>query len=139
MVRVVLDTVVFLRALLNPRNRSGKFLFEYAGRYRIIFSKETLVELLEVIRRPELTRKYKRLAGIDMRRVLDLLAQTEIVELREIPAIVRDPSDDIFVATAHAGHADYIVSEDKDLLSLGESTGIPVINTAAFIHALENL
>jgi predicted nucleic acid-binding protein len=39
--------------------------------------------------------------------------------LGEVPAFTRDPKDDKFVACALAGHADYVISLDKDVLSLG--------------------
>ncbi|MBI4759208.1 MAG: putative toxin-antitoxin system toxin component, PIN family, partial [Chloroflexi bacterium] len=50
----------------------------------------------------------------------------------------RDPKDDIFVATALAGQVDYLVSEDKDLLVLGSTTGVPIIDTQTFIELLES-
>lgn len=134
--RVVLDTVVFVRALINPKSRSGRLLFQHADSFTLIFSQATAQELLEVIRRSELTRKYQGLANFNLRRVIDLLAQAEAVEIGVPPRMVRDPADDIFVAQALAGSADYIVSEDKDLLSLGESAGVPVLTTEAFLAIL---
>ena len=62
-------------------------------------------------------------AGMDTRRVLDLLSQAELVEISTIPADSRDLKDDKFLATAVLGQADYVVSEDRDLLDLGECQG----------------
>ena len=138
MLRIVLDTVVFVRALINPQSRSGRLLSEYVDRYKIIVSKPTAQELLEVIQRPELTRKYRSLAKISLRQVIDLLAKAEAVDIGVAPRIVRDPKDDIFIATALAGQADYLISEDKDLLILGNTVGVPIINTQTFIELLES-
>ena len=138
MLRIVLDTVVFVRALINPHSRSGRLLLEHAHRYKIIISKPTAQELLEVIRRPELVRKYRRLADINPHRMIDLLAQAEAVDIGAPPPIARDPNDNMFIATALAGRADYLISEDKDLLSLGDSAGVRIIDTAAFIHLRES-
>ncbi len=113
MLRVVLDTVVFVRALLNPKSRCGRLLFEYVDRYQIIVSQATARELLEVLQRPELTRKYPALNAISLRRVIDLLAQAETVAVTGVPEIVRDPKDNIFVATALAGQADYLSAKTK--------------------------
>jgi putative PIN family toxin of toxin-antitoxin system len=124
----VIDTVVFVRALLNPHSKSGRLLFEMADRYTIIVSKPTAQEALEVIKRPELTRKN----------VIYLVSQAEAVEIDTPPPVVRDPKDDIFVATAIAGQADYIVSEDKDLLSLGKSVGVEVIDTRTFLALISD-
>jgi len=56
-----------------------------------------------------------------------------------VPPVVRDPEDDIIVATAVAGQADFIVSEDKDLLGLKTVSGIRITNTEAFLARLEGL
>lgn len=138
MLRVVLDTVVFVRALINPKGRSGRLLFQYADRYRILVSRETLVELLEVIHRPELTRKYRSLGEVHMKRVLDLVSQAELVETSGARARSRDPKDDIFIETAISGRAHCIVSEDKDLLSLEKVEGIPILNTMSFLEWIES-
>ena len=138
MLRVVLDTVLFVRALLNPKSRSGRLLLEHTSRFTIIISDPTVRELLEVIHRPELVAKYKDLDRLDMRAVIDLVTKGEAVSIGQLPSVVRDPNDNIFVATALAGRADYIVSEDKDLLVLEQTAGVAVINTAAFMARLES-
>lgn len=137
MLRVVLDTVVFVRALINPHSRSGRLLSEHSNRFKIIISKPTAQELLEVIRRPELTRKYRSLATISPRQVIDLLSRADLVEIGKPPPIARDPKDDMFVATALAGQADYLVSEDKDLLTLGDAAGVSIIDTQTFLKLLQ--
>lgn len=135
-VRVVLDTVVFVRALINPHSHSGQLFADYADQYILLVSKPTAQEVLEVLQRPELKRKFKQIGRVDMRRVIDLVSQAQFVELGEIVSVVRDPKDDIIVATAVAGQADFIVSEDKDLLDLKQVEGIPIVNTRAFLARL---
>jgi putative PIN family toxin of toxin-antitoxin system len=49
----------------------------------------------------------------------------------------RDPSDDIFLACALSSNAQYIVSFDKDLLSLGKPFGIEILTPAAFLAKFE--
>ncbi len=138
MLRIVLDTVIFVRALINPKSRSGRLLFEFADLYTLIVSKPTAQELLEVIHRPELTAKYPSLGKINISRVIDLLSQAEAVEIGTPPSVVRDPKDDILVATALEGHADYLVSEDKDLLVLGNTAGVAIINTKTLLELFGN-
>lgn len=136
--RVVLDTVVFVRALINARSYSGRILSEFAPRYTLLVSKETAQELLEVIRRPELTAKYKKLATIRIESVIQQIAQAELVTLDEIPSVVRDVKDDIFVAAARRGNANYVVTEDKDLLELTDEFDFEIVNTRTFIEILES-
>lgn len=86
----------------------------------------------------------------DMRRHLglkkgDLVAVTPTdggvlikpVEVRDVPAVSRDAKDDKFLATAVAGRAASIVSENRDLLDIEEYEGIPIIAAAAFLALLE--
>ena len=48
-----------------------------------------------------------------------------------------DPDDDMIIATAIAGKADYIISGDKrDMLSLKEVQGIPIITARQAVEKL---
>ena len=49
-------------------------------------------------------------------------------------AVPRDPDDDKIVACAVAAGAEYLVSRDRDLLSLGSYAGISIITPEEFIH-----
>jgi putative PIN family toxin of toxin-antitoxin system len=135
--RVVLDTVVFVRALINPHSRSGRILSDYSNRFTLLVSKPIVQELLDVLQRPELKRKFKSLGRVSIRQVIDQVTQAQFVEIGDVPSVVRDPKDDIFVATAVAGQADCIVSEDHDLLDLKTVSGIPIIDTEDFLARLE--
>jgi putative PIN family toxin of toxin-antitoxin system len=133
---VVFDTVVFMRALLNPRNRAGRLVFERSDEYTLVLSPPIIQEILEVLQRPEITRKVRSLAGIDMRHVIDMLAEAEIVEFDEAPSISRDPKDDKSLVTAHLGNAEFLVSEDRDLLDLTVYQGVRIVDTAQFLAIL---
>ena len=133
---VVIDTVVFVRSLLNPHSYSGRLIFAHADEYRLILSAPIVREIVEVLRRPEITSKIRFVAGMDTRRVLDLLSQAELVEVSDISQVSRDPKDDKFLATAVLGGADYVVSEDRDLLDLGEYQGIKILDVATFLKIL---
>lgn len=136
--RVVLDTVVFVRALINPHSRCGRLLSDHAERYILLVSKPTAREVLEVLQRPELKRKYRSIGRVNIQQAIDLVTQAELVEIGEVPSVVRDPKDDVIVATAIAGQANYIVSEDKDLLDLRTVSGIAIVDTKTFLKHLES-
>lgn len=136
MLTIVLDTVVFVRSLINPHSRCGRIVFAHGSSYRLVLSQPVLVEIIEVLRRPELTRKFRSLAGLDYERVLDIISQVEVVTIEAPPAVSRDPTDDKFLATARAAGADYLVSEDKDLLSLERYSGARIVDCATFLTIL---
>lgn len=137
MLRVVFDTVVFVRCLINPHSRWGDLVFTYYPRYRLFLSQPVILEILDVLRRPELTRKFRTLKGMDMARIIEILGQAEIVEVETVPKVSRDIKDDKFLATARAAGAEYLVTEDEDLLVIGEYEGIRIVDTADFLDILE--
>jgi putative PIN family toxin of toxin-antitoxin system len=136
-VKVVLDTVVFVRCLLNPRSRWGRLVFDHAAEYRLFISEEIRAEIVRVVARPELMRKYRYVAGNGQAALLRRLASAKVVEVLDVPRVSRDPTDDKFLATAKAAEADFLVTEDDDLLVLGEYEGTTIVTAAAFLHLLE--
>ena len=51
----------------------------------------------------------------------------------------RDPEDDMFLACGLAAEAQYIVSNDRDLLALGRPFGIRIVTPAELLRSLEEL
>ena len=135
--RVVFDTVVFVRSLLNPYSQAGRLVFAHADDYALLLSEPLVREILDVLQRPEITRKIRAVANMDMGRLLDLFSQAEVVEPATILPVCRDPNDDKVLATAVAGGVDVIVSADKDLLDLAAYQGITIVDVATFLGILE--
>jgi putative PIN family toxin of toxin-antitoxin system len=138
MLDVVFDTVVFVRSLINPYGAWGRLVFDRAG-YRLILSEPVLREIVEVLARPELRRKYRSVPSRDPVTLLATLSHATVVDLTAIPAVSRDPKDDKFLATAAAAQADYLVTEDQDLLVLREYEGTRIITAPRFLYILDEL
>lgn len=51
--------------------------------------------------------------------------------------VTADPDDDVVIACAVAGSADYIVSGDRHLLDMGEHAGIRIVRPTTFLVVLE--
>ncbi len=78
---VVLDTVIFVRSLINPSDLWGRLVFVHGARYRLVVSEPVVVEILEVLHRPELARKYRGVARANLQTVLDILADARVIEV----------------------------------------------------------
>jgi putative PIN family toxin of toxin-antitoxin system len=135
--RVVMDTNVFVSALLNPDARINLALSNLAtGNYCLLYSQDSLDELLSVISRPRIMRGL-----LDDWDIKELTALIQFRGQRISPQLYidacRDPSDNRFLEIAVVGEADYIVSGGKDLLALNPFQGIPIIKPADFIDLLE--
>ncbi|MFT3779848.1 MAG: putative toxin-antitoxin system toxin component, PIN family [Ottowia sp.] len=59
-----------------------------------------------------------------------------LVHPHPIPPTCRDPDDDAVLACALAADADFIVSGDKDLLTLGHFQRIPIVTAAQALARL---
>lgn len=128
MIKVVFDTVVFVRSLINPNSWWGKILFQHTDSYRLIVSREVLQEIIEVLQRPEITSLFHTIAGLDKERIIEIISHAEVVEISK---------DDKFLATARIANAHYLVSADKDLLDLKEYKGVKIIHAEEFLQILE--
>jgi putative PIN family toxin of toxin-antitoxin system len=137
MIRAVFDTNVFLRALINPHSRCGRLLDEFADDYELALSPAVIREVLEVLHRPRLRAKFPQIAQLDMARIIALFEQAYVVEPRDVPPVSRDPQDDKFLACARSAGAEYLVTEDKDLLVLEEYEGTRICQPTEFIARLE--
>ena len=56
-----------------------------------------------------------------------------VTDLPQVAVVIRDPNDDMVIATAQRAQAAYIVTRDKDLLSLQHYEGTTMITPEAFI------
>lgn len=134
---VVIDTQIVLRATLNERSLPAKILFELGNRYLLAVSPGIRAEVEDVLNRPALRARFPGLTDISVAQTLAVLDAGQQVIPEEVPAASRDPKDDIFLATAVVSGAQYIVSEDKDLLVLDPYQGIRVLNALDFLRFIE--
>jgi len=80
--------------------------------------------------------KFDRYQLADVRRAyLDFLdLAMESTSVHTTLAVCRDPKDDKFLELAIDGHADIIITGDKDLLALHPFHGIPIITPTAYLE-----
>jgi hypothetical protein len=111
-------------------------IFELQDRYQLVISLPIRDEIQDVLTRPALRAKFPHLDDAITDTIMTLLDDADWIVLPEVPAVSRDPKDDIFLATAKVGAADYLVSEDNDLLELNPYGKIQVINGLAFLKVV---
>jgi putative PIN family toxin of toxin-antitoxin system len=113
MLRIVVDTNLWIRALLGGPITLPILEAWHARRFTVVVSQALIDELDEVWQRPRLRRRID--AGDAERLLEQLYLRGEMVELTTIPPRCRDPQDHPVLATAIDGHADAIVTGDDDL------------------------
>jgi putative PIN family toxin of toxin-antitoxin system len=138
MIKAVFDTNIFLRALINPHSRCGRLLAEFGDDYELVLSPAIIREVLEVLHRPKLRAKLPQISQLDVAALIALFEQAHVVEPPDLSAISRDPTDDKFLACAHTARAQFLVTEDKDLLVLETYESIQICQPAEFLAFLES-
>lgn len=119
--RVLLDTNVLVSAILFgglPRQLLDRGLRGDLG----LFTSAALLDELEDVLRDRFA--FERAAARSTRAELEAVA--DLVAPLTVPAVSRDPDDDIVLATAVAGSVAVIVTGDRDLLVLESHAGIPI-------------
>jgi uncharacterized protein len=118
---VVFDTNIVIGNYLgkNPKSTIKKIfaLWRIRRRLQLIVSNETVAEYLEILER--LNVSPKRINTFS-ERIEKRLTVTK-VSLGKIPTKSRDADDNLFLATALVGKADFLITNDKDLLDISES------------------
>jgi putative PIN family toxin of toxin-antitoxin system len=135
--RAVMDTVVYVRAMINPGSRWGRLIFELAERYTVIYSRRTVEEVLDVLSRTELRHRFPQINDVSMVALTRLFDDAEIFAPESALNVSRDPKDNKFFECAVAGRADFIISEDKDILDVGEYEGIKTVTAAQSLEILD--
>lgn len=143
MLRAVVDTNVWVSALLNPAGYPARVLEAFRnGRFVPVLSQPLVDELIEVLSRPRLVRKYK-LAPDDVAQFVALLLErSESVATQGNIQMCRDPRDDIVLETALTGGASYLVSRDddikrdEDLVLSMKLKGVSVLSISDFLARL---
>jgi putative PIN family toxin of toxin-antitoxin system len=122
--RVVFDCNTFLQALAAPDGPAGKCVqLAIERKVDLFVSRAVIGELRDVTGRPKVVAKLRLVTE----RVEEFFATIEIAAtllegFPEVFAYQRDPDDAHYVNLALAANARLIVSRDRDLLDLMDST-----------------
>lgn len=127
--RVVLDSNVFISALIHP-GLAREFIFQllYQG-VKIVISDYIINEVEEVLKRNKF--KDRKILG-----ELWLFLKRDImivkVNFKPLKTYLRDPKDHPVLKTAQKARAQFIITGDDDLLFLKSWQKIKIITMAEF-------
>jgi putative PIN family toxin of toxin-antitoxin system len=143
MTRAVLDSSVLVSAFLTPRGTSAEVLRRAErGAFALCLSDEIILETTRSLREKtrRIRRYYPEYSDTQIDRFAELLRATaELSEdLPEIRVVALDPKDDVIVATALQAKADFLVTGDRHLLSLGSHDGVRIVPPRQFLDFLSS-
>lgn len=141
MIRVVLDTNVLVSGaagFLNPRSNPRKILrFWKAKEFQLIISKSLLAEVVSTLQKPYF---MNRLHAEQMTSFLTLLKKKGnlINIMTRVSGVATHPEDDLILATAVSGKADYLVTGDKSLRkAVPKYKGVKLVTPDGFLKVLK--
>lgn len=144
LIRVVVDTNVWVSALLTPAGPPGRVLAALrSARFVLIISEPMIREVAEVLARPRIARKY----GVTREEADELVGllreRGQTAPVTDTIRLCRDPKDDMLIETALNGRADVLVTRDDDLKGEADlvrvlaARGVAVLIVRRFLEALE--
>lgn len=139
MILAVLDTNVTLSAFLSPAGAPARVLRAWEQeRFDVATSPILRAELHRALEYPKVKKFLK--ASADEVEMVSKRFEISAVQCKSdmpIEIVKRDRDDNHVLECARSAGADYIVTGDKDLLSLVEYEGIQILSPTEFLHLLE--
>jgi putative PIN family toxin of toxin-antitoxin system len=139
MFSAVLDSTALVSAFLRKEGVSATLLRHAAGGvFALSLSHEILTETNTVLLEREHIRRRYPYTDEDVTALCQALSASFplVTDLPQVTVVLRDPQDDMVIATALHAHMAYIVTRDDDLLSLGSYEGMTMITPEAFMGLL---
>lgn len=140
--RVVLDANVLTSALVNTAGVPGQLVTRLFAdeAFEAIVSPMTLDELRRIVTytrlRPSIHMDDDALAHwIEYFAIVSTVVEDE--ELPGTPVVKDDPDDDLCLAVATTGRAEYMVSGDRHLLTVGVYGSVTIVTPRQFLQLLD--
>ena len=132
--KAILDTNIFLSGI-HWSGASNKVLREwFIGSFTLVSSPQINRELFTQLRDFKI---QMEMGEIEWWEDIVLEKSIMVVPKRKVDVIKDDPDDNKFIETALEGKADYIVTQDKHLLSIKEFEGIKIVSPEEFLRILK--
>jgi putative PIN family toxin of toxin-antitoxin system len=138
MPHAVFDSTTLVSAFLTKNGVSAQLLNQaVVGVFDLYLSDGIIEETRAVLLNREHLRQNFTYTNQDVEEY-SVLLRTFARQVTNFPdvKICRDPNDDMVIACALASGASYLVTRDKDLLTLKVHQGVQMVRPEEFIHVL---
>jgi len=138
MIRIVLDTNLFVSALLKPGSNADLIFHAVKDeRVLLLLSDDICHEISRGLTYPKIRKRLKA-SDQEIEQFLQLFGMVAVITpgLLKLPPLEADPDDTKYLVCAVEGRADFIVSGDHHLTDLLSYRGIRIVNPADFMQIL---
>jgi uncharacterized protein len=141
MIRIVLDTNLFVSALLKSGSNPDRIINLVRDEKVLLLMSDSISdEICRVLAYPKI-RKRLTASDEEVKIFMQLLSVVAIITpgTLNLPPLDADPDDTKYLVCAVEGRADFIVSGDHHLTDLVMYRGIRIVTPADFIQILSTL
>jgi uncharacterized protein len=141
MIRIILDTNLFVSALLKPGSIPDRIIqLVRDEKVLLLLSDSICDEISRVLAYPKI-RKRLTASDEELFNFVQLLGTVAIITpgTLNLPLLDADPDDTKYLVCAVEGHADFIVSGDHHLTDLVMYRGIRIVTPADFLQIVSTL
>lgn len=137
--RVILDTNVIISGLISRKGPPAQLIAHWMpGAFTLLYTPAMFAELEDVLNRAWLRERLRD----TLRRVPEFLDAVKFLGEQvqghvNVIGQVRDPFDEMFLVCAVLGQADYLVSGDKNLLTLRQFQGAQIVTPTQMLALLD--
>ena len=133
--KIVVDANLFASGLIKPKSNPGKILdLIKKNQMEAILSPDIIKEIKRILLYPKIQKYHLKTPREIDSYFEDLLIFSWLIEGKGPVDIIKDdPTDNKYLACAHEGEADFIVSGDHHLLDTKTYKGIEIIKPNVFL------
>lgn len=128
MLKVVLDTNVFIAAYFNRKSASARIIdLCLENKHELIFSPRLRKEVKLILKNVRAERGFhERIQSLFMN-------ASKVKPIQKVFMVKEDPEDNKFLECVLEGKADYLITSDRHLLELGEFAQTKICKPTQFL------
>ena len=132
--RVIIDTNLWISFIISKRFNALDPIFQ-SSNIRVLFNIELIEEIRATVEKPKLKKHFDSKAIEEM--LLTFESMIELIPVKSKVQFCRDSKDDFLLSLSKDGKAHFLITGDKDLLSLNRFRKTDIVTFSQFIKALE--
>ena len=130
--KIIIDTNLWISFIISNKLSLLDSLI-FSGKIRLIFSLELIKEIEATIAKPKLKKYFLSDGLVEMLTMFEPFI--DLVEVKSVVSVCRDPKDNFLLELAKDSKADYILTGDKDLLAIAKFGKTKIMTVTSFLDS----
>ena len=130
--KIIIDTNLWISFIISNKLSLLDSLI-FSGKITLIFSLELIKEIEATIAKPKLKKYFLSDGLVEMLTMFEPFI--DLVEVKSVVSVCRDPKDNFLLELAKDSKADYILTGDKDLLAIAKFGKTKIMTVTSFLES----